>query len=148
MDSFAIALITFICTLIATYIAWKTFKSKEIDDPKTEQQMLIEKFELLDKLNSKLTSAISQYSIDNNCANQILIQGLTYSQSLEILGKVRLEILCPENYRMIKEDKIAGPRVKSLTEHFDTQIKSHSEVETQLRFFSPMSQTYSKLLTD
>ncbi|HMR83505.1 MAG TPA: hypothetical protein PKE30_10250 [Niabella sp.] len=122
------------CTIFGTWLAYLTYKSSTTDHLKETKQLLTEKFELLQRMNSKLLEDLNDYGKRNDSFNAQFMQGLTLNQCIHILEKVKNEILTTEFYDNIKLTN-SKARLDDLIKNVEVQINSHSEVRTMVDYF-------------
>ncbi|MGE9310330.1 hypothetical protein ACLOAU_01685 [Niabella sp. CJ426] len=122
------------CTIFGTWLAYLTYKSSTVDPLKETKQLLTEKFGLLQRMNSKLLEDLNDYGKRNNSFDAQFVQGLTLSQCIHILEKVKNEILTTEFYDNIKLTN-SKARLDDLIKCVEIQINSHSEVRTMVDYF-------------
>ena len=126
--------ITLFCTVFGTIIAYVAYRGSTSDTLKESKKLLLEKFELLRDINSKLINELYKYGNQNNSFGMIFLQGLTLKQCIEILEKVKYTLLTQENFDAIKNTK-SKMRIENITQNFETQIKHHSEIRTAFDYF-------------
>lgn len=129
--------ITIFLAVLGVIIAYQSLKgdTKEREDNFTEgRTILIEKFDLLDRMNAELVEVLNFYGTSNNAFEKIYIQHLTLNQCIGILNDVRTQILTTENRRVMQETP-SKQRIDNLTKHLETQILHHSEMLTHYKLF-------------
>ncbi|MBC7948994.1 MAG: hypothetical protein H7Y42_14005 [Chitinophagaceae bacterium] len=126
-------IILLICTVVGTILTWMTFKKAFVDELKESRQLLLEKFELLQKINSGLIFDLTKYGNEQNSFDLIYMQGLSLHQCIGLLDKVRNTVLTTDNYEAIKKSK-SKLRIEELKKGLDTQIQHHTEIQTYHNF--------------
>lgn len=126
--------ITLFCTILGTIIAYVTYKGSTSDALEESRKLLLEKFELLQEINKKLIEDLYLYGRTNGSYDMVFMQGLTLKQCLEILEKVKHELLTSENQEALKETK-SKMRIDNIYKNIEIQIKHHSEVRTVFDYY-------------
>lgn len=126
--------IIFYCTIFATIIAYLTYKATATDATKEAKKILLEKFEFLKTLNEGLINDLTKYGQKNNSFEIVFMQGLTLTQCIDLLMKVKTDVLNQDNYNAIKSAK-SKMRIDGLLQNIDIQIRHHSEVRTTFDYF-------------
>lgn len=95
---------------------------------------MLEKFDLLRRLNEELLNSLSDYGENNNAWEAHFMQGLTLRQCLAILYQVKEEILTDDNHEVLKQTK-SKMRVADIKKNLEIQIQHHSEIRTFYAYF-------------
>lgn len=109
------------------YYAYMDYKKNH--PLKEYRQIVIEKFEFLQRLNNELIENLSAYGTKYNCFDLPFSEGLTLSQCINILQDVKQKILTSENYKALKTSN-SKLRLEGIMENLKIQIDNHSGIKT------------------
>jgi|GEM_PF-4636565 len=88
---------------------------------------LQENFILLRKMNNDLINDLTDYSNKNNISNKIFMQAFTFSQSIALLKRVKIEAMTDENLENISKSQSIDS-INEIAKNVDIQIRHHQEI--------------------
>lgn len=96
---------------------------------------LQEDFIYLKRINQDLINDLSEYATSHNCLDRVLMQGLSFSQSIDLLKRVRDEALTNNNYDSISGASDKGA-IEDVSRYINEEIRHHKEVRDVFNAFS------------